>query len=66
MVDDWPRMRNEISSFKSDVRELIHLVKLLDAFNSGHIKTTTADESSKEIRRRIDAILKKRGTSKQS
>jgi hypothetical protein len=58
MVDDWPRMRDEIASLKSDVRELVHLVKLLDAFKSGQI--TIADDSSKELRRRIDTILKKR------
>jgi hypothetical protein len=60
MVDDWPRMRDEIASLKSDVRELVHLVKLLDVFKSGQITSTIADDSSKELRRRIDAILKKR------
>jgi hypothetical protein len=63
MVDDWPRMRVEIASLKSDVRELIHLVKLLDAFKNRQITCTIADDSSKELRRRIDAILKKRAIS---
>jgi hypothetical protein len=66
MVDDWPRMRVEIASLKSDVRELIHLVKLLDAFKNRQMTSTIADGSSKELRRRIDAILKKRAISKQS
>lgn len=63
LADDWKRMRDEISSLKADVRELLSLIRLLSVFEHRQTSGTAQDEASQQFDKRLQAILEKHGIS---